>query len=102
MIDDELKRATVLTALNDMVRRGSFSICTLDRCAEILGIQLRGSEAYKLLGALHCVDFAAMPPNVRKAVPELVRQCLNMEAIGLFEEAVNPPPKRSIIDRLLN
>ena len=101
MIDDDLKRATVLAALNDMVKRGHFNVCTLDKCAEILGIQLKGSEPYKLLSALHCVDFAGMPPNVRKAVPEWIRQCLNLEAIGPFEEAVNPPPKRTILQRLL-
>jgi hypothetical protein len=112
VIDDDLKHATVLTALNDMVRRGHFNVCTLDRCADILGLQLKGSEPYKLLGALHCVDFASMPPDVRKAVPEWIRQCLNLEPLAMVEIAQrNSPhpfnehsstPRRTLLDRLLN
>ena len=102
MIDDDLKHATVLAALNDMVRRGHFNVCTLDRCADILGLQLKGSEQYKLLSALHCVDFAAMPPNVRTALPGWIRECLNLESVAPFEAAINPSPRKTLLHRLLN
>jgi len=79
LISDELKHATVVTALNDMIRRGWFSISCIDNCAEILGISTRGSEAHTLLRALHCVEFAKMPPEVRAQVPELIKQVLRFE-----------------------
>lgn len=105
MITGDLKRATIMTALNDMVRKGYFSVCTVDRCAEILGISLRGSEPYRLLSALHCIHFNEMPRDVRNAIPEMIRECLNIEPFPLFEEAViseSAAQKKSIWNRLLN
>jgi hypothetical protein len=78
-LQHDLRRATVVTALADMVKKGHFSICTIDSCADILGVQSRGSEPYRILRALHCIDFAAMPPIVREALPGLIRQCLGVE-----------------------
>jgi hypothetical protein len=101
-MDDSVKHAAVVTALNDMVRRGSFSICTLDKCADILGVQVRGSEAYTLLSALHCVDFAAMPSNLKQAIPELIRECLNLESIGEFASITAETPRKTLFGRLLN
>lgn len=103
-INDDLKRSAVIVALNDMVKKGHFSICTIDSCARLLGIQVRGSEAYNLLNTMHCVDFAAMPANIKQVMPELIREVLNMEPFPLFKGEVIEAnsPKQSIWNRLLN
>lgn len=87
MISEDLKRTTVVTALRDMVRRGYFNICTIDQCAVIIGVTPRGSEAYNVLHALHCVEFAAIPETLRSAIPMLVAECLNLEVIPEFDKA---------------
>lgn len=33
-------------------------------------------EAYKLLNPLHCVDYAAMSPELRERIPALVAEAL--------------------------
>ena len=38
-------------------------------------------KAYDMLRALHCVDYAKMPPNVRAALPELLREVLGTPAM---------------------
>lgn len=96
MIDD-LKKATILTALNHMVKQGSFSICTIDKCAEILGVQVRGSESYNILSALHCINYAEMPPEVRRAIPQLIKDCLNVET--LFDAAIFYDQKQEPVER---
>lgn len=101
-VNDTLKRATVLTALDDMIRRGSFNICTIDRCAEILGIQLKGLEAYKILSALHCIDYSRMAPEVRRALPGLIRECLQTGSFSWDVEPTEPPKsKPSMLQRFL-
>lgn len=101
----ELKQATVITALNAMVRRGYLDICTIDKCAEILSIQLRGFEPYRLLSALHCVHFAEMPTQVRNEIPFLIGQCLRFDVFPVFtepkREQPETEPKRGFWYRLL-
>ena len=48
----ELKEAAVATALMDMFRKGWLSICTIDQCAQLLGVQTKGSESYVFLNTL--------------------------------------------------
>ena len=73
----ELKELAAITALNQMMKGGHFSICTIDNVANMLGVNCRGMEAYTILSTLHCVDFGKMPPELREAIPQLIRQCLN-------------------------
>lgn len=67
------------TAVRKLFDQGHFSICELDKIIDIVGAR-QGGEAYKLLRALHCVDYAKMQPELRAKVPELVNECLRQQA----------------------
>lgn len=67
------------TAVRNLFDKGHFSICDLDKIMEIVGARQSG-EAYKLLRALHCVDYAKMQPELRAKVPDLVNECLRQQA----------------------
>lgn len=103
---DDLKQLAAMTALNEMLARGSFSICTIDTVAKMLGIDPHG-EAYDLLRPLHCIDYSKMPRPLRDAIPDLIRQCLGVETIYRFETLqgqvidVTPTQKRGGFMRLL-
>lgn len=103
---DDLKQLAAMTALNDMLARSSFSICTIDNVAKLLGVNPKG-EAYDTLRAVHCIDYAKMPPQLREAIPELIRKCLGVETIYRFQTLhqqivdVTPPPKRGRFLRLI-
>jgi hypothetical protein len=107
----DLTQQIALTALNDMMSKGHFNICTIDRVAELLGVQLRGSAAYKALGPLHCIDWARMPQEVRDAVPGLIQECLGIAPVFQFKTAqqrviditpyAEPKPERKGFLRLL-
>lgn len=49
-----LKELAAMTALNEMMRKGHFSICTIDTVSKMLDVDPRG-EAYDLLRTLHCM-----------------------------------------------
>lgn len=74
----DTRRMVVETTLTKLLNDRHFSICALDKVLEIVGGRQSG-EAYKLLGALHCVDYTAMPPELRERIPALVNECLRQQ-----------------------
>lgn len=109
-MNENLKQLSALTALNSMMAKGHFSICTIDSVGELLGINPRGCDAYKILHPLHCIDWAKMPQELRDAVPGLIQECLGIAPAFQFKTLeptlidVSPkaetPPRRSFL-RLL-
>lgn len=103
---DDIKQLAAMTALNNMLAGEHFSICTIDSVANLLNVHPKG-EAYTTLHALHCIDYAKMPPKLREAIPELIRQCLGVETIYRFQTLhqqivdVTSPPKRGGFLRLI-
>jgi len=89
---DDMKQLVAITALNKMMKRGHFDICTIDSVARMLGVDPKG-PAYTTLHPLHCVDFSEMPRQLREAIPGLVNQCLGSAAIFEFRtlEAIPIP-----------
>lgn len=71
----ETKQLVAKQAIARLFTERYFSICKLDDVIALTGAQ-RGSEAYRLLRALHCVDWADMDPALRERVPLLVREAL--------------------------
>lgn len=80
---DDIKRTVAVVALNDMMSKGHFNICAIDRIAEMLGVNPKG-EAYRTLAPLHCVDFSKMPPELKQMIPGLIKQCLDLEPTYQF------------------
>ena len=80
----EIKELAAMTALNDMFKKGHFSICTLDSVANMLQVNPRGG-AYDILRTLHCIDFSVMPKELRNEIPALIRDCLMLNPIYEFE-----------------
>lgn len=79
---DALKLMVVNTALKDMLRRGYFSICTIDKILEITG-GIPSREDRVLLEALHCVNFDAMPPELLKGMPVLIQRVIAAPGIEI-------------------
>lgn len=102
----DLKQLAAMTALNDMLAGAHFSICAIDNVAKLLDVNPKG-EAYDTLHALHCINYDRMPPQLREAIPELIRACLGVETIYRFQTLhqqivdVTPPPKRGGFLRLI-
>jgi hypothetical protein len=104
----DLKHLSALTALNAMMAKGYFDICTVDSVAELLGVSVRGSDAYKTLRPLHCVHWPQMPQELREAVPGLIQECLGVEPAFQFKtlqpgviEVRPAEPRRGSLLRLL-
>ena len=90
----ETKRLVVEVAINRLFTERHFSICSLDKLIELTGAQ-HGSDAYRLLRPLHCMDWADMPPELRERVPLLVREALQTnqwatEATATVMSALEP------------
>ena len=79
-----LEELSALTALNNMMLKGWFDICVIDKVGALLGVDPRG-RAYTILTPLHCVHFDKMPDELRKAIPGLIQECLGMAPIFQFK-----------------
>jgi hypothetical protein len=56
---------------------GWFSICPINDVARFFGVGIcNGNSAYKLLDAFHCVHYFGIPKEIRRRIPELVREAL--------------------------
>jgi hypothetical protein len=69
-------------ALKKMLTGASFSICTITDIGEMLHINPRGTQAFKMLKPLHCMDYSDMPAEVREAIPGLIRDAFAGEQFG--------------------
>jgi hypothetical protein len=79
----DLKQTIAMTALNNMLKKGHFDICTIQSVAELLNVHPKVEE-YRMLHALHCIDYNNMPTEIREALPELIRRCLSIDTIYEF------------------
>ena len=98
---ENLKQASALTALNEMMNKSYFCISTIDKVATLLGVDPKG-EAYNILSPLHCIDFDKMPAELRDAIPGLIEKCLGVAPVYQFSTLergriveVNPEPLKT-------
>mgnify|MGYP003575110064 CR=1 FL=1 len=93
----DLKQLAAVTALNEMMAGSHFSICTIDRIATMLSVNVKG-EAYEVLHTLHCINWAKMPQELREAVPGLIKECLGFAPVYQFKtvqpEVIDVMPSR--------
>lgn len=73
----QVKRLVVQQSIKKLLTDRHFSICTLDTAMEIVGAQR--NNAYTLLRALHCVDYAAMDKELLASIPHLVNECMTAQ-----------------------
>jgi len=69
------------TAIEHMLGKKHFDICAIDKVGKLLRLRPEGL-AYDMLSALHCVDYADMPVDVRTAIPGLIRDAFGGEQFG--------------------
>ena len=69
------KAEVAIVAINEMMKKSFFSICAVDRAADVLGVRPR-KESYDMLHALHCVNFSSMPRSLQEKIPYLIADCL--------------------------
>lgn len=76
MSKQQFEHAVLETALQKLFSKRYFDICTLDQIGELLGVNPKQHPDYKLLHALHCVDYTDMKSVIRDQLQERVIQCL--------------------------
>jgi len=68
--------AVLEQALNNLFTDKHFSICALDNIGKLLNVSPSQHPNYKLLQALHCVDYADMSPAILQELQQRVAECL--------------------------
>lgn len=71
----ETQQLVLRTATRKLFDKRYFDICTVDTLMKLIGTTAP-THAYTQLRALHCVDYADMPKDLRERIPHLVRECL--------------------------
>lgn len=90
----DTKALVAAAALNKMFKGSHFSICTIDSVAAMLGVHPE-KQAYDLLRPLHCVDWSAMPIELRNQVPVLIEQAL-AGGFTAFEVSIAPQGNQAL------
>jgi len=78
-----LKKQAAVVAVNTMLASERFSICTVREVCEMLGGDTN-CEEYTLLRTLHCIDYAKMTPEIKKAIPQLIMACMKRPDVFQF------------------
>ncbi len=71
----QLQLMAAEAALKKMLSDKHFSICTMDKIVDMLGIK-PDKEAYDILSTLHCIDYSAMRRELLEALPDLIHRVL--------------------------
>lgn len=89
MDDKQLAQLSALTALNEMMRSGRFSICTVRDVVAAVG-SIPDPRAMDILKTVHCVEIGAMPKELREALPKLIERCINIPAYQFQITEITP------------
>lgn len=79
MNDRQLSHLSAITALNEMLRKGTFYISTITEVAETIGAS-PDTAAMRILRPLHCMKIGDMPQELRDSLPRLIERCLSVPA----------------------
>jgi hypothetical protein len=80
----DLNRLAAETMLNEMLKRSSISICKIDEIIQLVPGASKACPEYRILHALHCVELAGVPRELRESVPDLIRAVLTAGAVGVL------------------
>lgn len=92
---DRIEQLACETALRDMIAKGHFSICTIDKILKISG-SVPDKRSYEILSALHCVNYSDMPAGLVQELPELIRSALGGPIIDIDACMGSNEPKRNL------
>jgi len=95
---NETTRLVLGTSMRDMFAKGYLNICTVDKCMEIAGM-VRGGPTYKLLAALHCINFKDMPPELQSKITAMIGELFDGLSVDQLMQAVEPPAKSKLLTR---
>lgn len=70
------ERIACQTALAEMLRKSHFDICTVDQILKVTGT-IAPRRTYEALRLLHCIHYSAMPPELLKAIPDMLAEVFN-------------------------
>lgn len=79
---DEIKSMAIRTAVENMFRKGHFSISTINDVLKITG-GVAPRDIFNTLALLHCIDFKDMPPALLAKLPGMVGECICAPAIDI-------------------
>ena len=66
----QFKAETIRIALDKMLNgSGHFSICDLDKLGSLLGTNPKTHPDYRILNALHCVNYTEMSAEMKAELP---------------------------------
>lgn len=82
---EQLKQISVARALQEMVDKGHFSICTIDNLAKQAGVIIP-QEAYQIMRNYHCVNFNKMTTDERQILLSLCGQALAQGRVDVMKE----------------
>ena len=68
--------AVLEQALDKLFTKKHFDVCMLDKIGKLVGVTPGQHPNYKLLHALHCVDYADMSPAIIQELQQRVAECL--------------------------
>lgn len=71
----ETRQMVVRATLKQLFTKRYFDICAVREIVEITNGR-KDSQAYKLLSALHCIDYKDMEQELRDRIPMLLNECL--------------------------
>lgn len=77
----DLNRIAAEVLLAKMMRENYISICTIDTLIGLIQGASKACPEYKILHALHCVELAGVPRELREQVPALIRAVLTASAM---------------------
>lgn len=95
-----LERLAATQALKKLLDTTThFSICTLDELIKLLQVTPDAKD-YRALHLLHCVKWRDMSPELRQEAQEAIMRIVSADQdpvvarLKLFEESLNPTPKK--------
>lgn len=95
MNDNQLAQLSALASLNEMMRSGKFYISTVTEVAKAIGA-MPDAKALDILRPLHCMEISRMPPELQRALPQLIERCINVPAYQFQLTALNPEQQQRL------
>ena len=85
---NKLQILAAQAAIDKMISRGSFSICTIDKILEMT-TGIPDKKDYQVLSLIHCVRFSDLPKELLEELPAIMQRVLTSESLNMEFEFKN-------------